>query len=492
MNVETMTREEMEREAAKRIRNARSDLIMTRKFYAVLIAQVDPVVSWKVPTMATDSVRHYFNPRFICGLSPEEVEGTQGHESEHDARHHSTRRKGRDPKLWNMACDYAINGDLLAEGFVLPKGALYRKEFVGMPAEEIYRVLLIEQQQKQQQQQQQQEQEGEEDDESEAQGGSGQAGDADGESETDESTSEQEDESEAEDDTGTGQGAGDETEDESESETDGGSQSSDTGDEEAGEPEAGDESDGGKGKAADENVKSCGDEGGCGEVLDAPGTEAEQADLDARWEVVTRQAAAIAKRKGDLPGHWAEEIEKRHTPTQDWKNVLREYIDATVAKLQTWNRPNRRFVHAGILLPGYQKDGVNKVAFIIDASGSMSGQHVKVANELQAALDDGSISEVILIYCDTEVYHVDRFSDGEKIELAKIRLGGTDMRPAFQWIADNDPDASLIVCLTDLFIGDPGEEPASPVLWCAYGDPRTIQTEGALLPWGKVLDVDAD
>ena len=132
------------------------------------------------------------------------------------------------------------------------------------------------------------------------------------------------------------------------------------------------------------------------------------------------------------------------------------------------------------------------MAFIIDASGSMSGQHVKVANELQAAMDDGAISEVVLLYCDTEVYHVDRFANDDRIELAPIRLGGTDMRPAFKAIEDDDPDASLIVCLTDLSIGDPGPEPAQPTLWMAYGlDPRIVKIGRPPLPtWGRVIDID--
>src|SRR5215471_4902713 len=135
-----------ERQAADAIAKARAALVLTRKFYAVLVGQVVAKPCWSIPTMATDSVTHYYNPAFIVSLPPAEVLGTQANESEHDARHHSTRRQGRDPKDWNRACDYAINGDLMAEGFVLPKGALYREDFVGLSAEEIYRILQLEKQ----------------------------------------------------------------------------------------------------------------------------------------------------------------------------------------------------------------------------------------------------------------------------------------------------------------------------------------------------------
>ena len=331
-----------------------------------------------------------------------------------------------------------------------------------MGSEQIYRVLGSEQQQQRDQQEQDHNEQNEDD---------------------------------SDDDT-TGSGAGgddDESDDEGDAETEGDDSASDDGNAEPdgatsasdGEGE-GDAQGGGEG-----SPQSCGD-GGCGEVLDAPGDEAEQADLDARWEVTARQAVSIAKKAGTLPGHWVAEIERCHTPTQNWKEVLREYIDSNAARIQTWNKPNRRFVSAGLLLPAYQRDGINKVCFIIDASDSMSGQHVKIANELQAALDDGAITDAVFIYCDTEVYHTDRFTTGDRIELAPIRLGGTDMRPAFAQIEAEDGDASLIICLTDLFIGDPGDEPPQQVLWCAYGDPRMIEHLGSQLPWGRVLDVDAD
>src|SRR5665811_1736881 len=108
---------------------------------------------------------------------------------------------------------------------------------------------------------------------------------------------------------------------------------------------------------------------------------------------------------------------------------------------------------SGTILPGRQRDGINKVAFIIDTSGSMSDPVLaKIAEEVQAAMDDGSISEVVAVYCDTQVNHVDRYIDGDKIEFKAPGRGGTNMRPAFAWVEENEPDVSLIVCCTDLYL----------------------------------------
>ena len=48
------------------------------------------------------------------------------------------RRGSRDPLLWNIACDYAINPIVLDAGYKLPKGCLIDNKYRGMSAEAIY------------------------------------------------------------------------------------------------------------------------------------------------------------------------------------------------------------------------------------------------------------------------------------------------------------------------------------------------------------------
>jgi predicted metal-dependent peptidase len=59
----------------------------------------------------------------------------------HPALHHHVRRSGRDPKRWNMACDFAINPLLVDAGINLPEGVLLDNRFRGMSAEQIYNLL---------------------------------------------------------------------------------------------------------------------------------------------------------------------------------------------------------------------------------------------------------------------------------------------------------------------------------------------------------------
>lgn len=85
----------------------------------------------------------YINPH--AGLSTEEWRFVLAHEFLHAALHHADRLEGRNPLLWNMACDFVIN-DWLLDMHVgsMPDGALYDAQFHGLSAEAVYDRILSE------------------------------------------------------------------------------------------------------------------------------------------------------------------------------------------------------------------------------------------------------------------------------------------------------------------------------------------------------------
>lgn len=89
-------------------------------------------------TMATDGYHVFFNPNWIRRLSDEELGGVLAHELLHVVFGHIDRRGAREPRLWNIACDHAVNLILRTQGFTLPKDALEGTCFTGMSAEAIY------------------------------------------------------------------------------------------------------------------------------------------------------------------------------------------------------------------------------------------------------------------------------------------------------------------------------------------------------------------
>jgi predicted metal-dependent peptidase len=483
----------------QRIAKARAELILSRTFYGVLVAQVEPVISKKFPTMATNGKQHYVNPDFVATLSQDELLGVQAHESEHDARRHHTRRMGRDAKEWNICCDYAINIDLIDQGFKLPKGAYIDAKYKGMSAEDIYRSREIDralEQQKREEEQKKQEEQDEQDEQDDAdeQDGDDTQDDESGDDESDAGDDEQDDESSDEgdsddnaSDTGETSSEGSDTEQEPSQEPAGEGEGGEATDLAAEQGTASGEAAGAAGEGENE-PSSAGDPGGCGEVLDAADDTAELAGEDAKWETVLRQAAMLAAKRGDAPGHVARELDHADHPPQDWRETLRAFFDGGCSSHETWSRPNRRLIGSGLYLPGRERDGVNRAYFLIDTSGSVTyfpGALEAIKTETQAALDENIIDEVIVVYGDTRVTRTDTYRSGDEIEFDPRGGGGTIMRPLFDYVRELG-DASLIVCFTDLEIEPEhmlGPEPECPVLWAAVGYPDRVKRYLKATPW---------
>jgi predicted metal-dependent peptidase len=124
-----------------RIQKARTALLLDHPFFGSLLYRLKDRESLVVKTMATDGVSLLWNPEFVETLTAATLAGTLAHEVMHAALHHHLRRSGRDPKPWNIACDYAINPLLVDAGLSLPEGILIENRFRGMSAEQIYNLL---------------------------------------------------------------------------------------------------------------------------------------------------------------------------------------------------------------------------------------------------------------------------------------------------------------------------------------------------------------
>ena len=86
----------------------------------------------------------YINP--AAKLSEPEWRFVLGHEYLHAGLMHHKRGQGRDPYLWNVACDYVINDWLMQMqiGDMPKEGLLYDESLRGMSAEAIYDIIVKE------------------------------------------------------------------------------------------------------------------------------------------------------------------------------------------------------------------------------------------------------------------------------------------------------------------------------------------------------------
>ena len=442
--------------AEDKITAAKEALILDQRFYGSLIyaapiIAATHVASQSIDTMATDGKRIFYSPAFVDTLTVGEVKGVLCHEIMHIANGHNVRRGSRDPHLWNVACDYAINPLIIKGKMILPQGALINPAYAGMSAEEIY---LREQakpkpapapQQKGAQAPQQGGQGGDtsQDDDAPGEAQDGRQGDAD------------------QDQGKPDQGEGEDTK-----------PSQDQG---------------------DKPSQSKPDYSKPGLVLDATnedGTEMDDADKRealAEIQIQVIQAAQIATKAGQDACGFERLVEEAKNPREDWVEVLRRFIqqNVEVPSDPTWSRLNRRAFALGTMLPGRIKEGMGDLLIAIDTSGSMDALLVgKSIAELKAILEDTDYETVTVMACDACVHWHATFAKGEEPVIRVPGGGGTAFSPVWHKAEALGLNPKACVYFTDLDCYDFGEEPEYPVLWAQWGSYPNKP------PFGEVVQVE--
>ena len=104
-----------------------------------IVADAELARACRISIAAVDSAlgEIYVNPR--AGLTRDEWRFVLAHEMLHAALRHGERVGGRDPYLWNVACDYVINAWLLELSVgAMPDGLLHDPRLGGLSAVAVY------------------------------------------------------------------------------------------------------------------------------------------------------------------------------------------------------------------------------------------------------------------------------------------------------------------------------------------------------------------
>jgi predicted metal-dependent peptidase len=122
---------------------ARVGLLLRHPFFGNLATRmgIKEADDW-LPTAATDGRNIYFNREFFTPLTVKQVEFVIAHEILHAVFDHMGRREGRDPKIFNIACDYAVNGQIVRDrigDYNLPDIKIFHEpKYYGWSAEQVY------------------------------------------------------------------------------------------------------------------------------------------------------------------------------------------------------------------------------------------------------------------------------------------------------------------------------------------------------------------
>lgn len=223
------------------------------------------------------------------------------------------------------------------------------------------------------------------------------------------------------------------------------------------------------------------DPGGDGGVKDAgDGSAAAASESSAEWDVRVLQAAEVAKQRGKLPGSLEDLIGAIREPKVDWRAVLREFLTVQARNNYAWFPPNRRFIAAGLYLPGMRSEEIGDILVVVDTSGSCWDKLGEFASEIEGILQAYSC-EVKILYHDAEVQHVHTWTatDGP-FTLEPRGGGGTSHVPVFKYVDEQSWEPTCMVLLTDMYSEFPKQAPPYPTLWCSVA-PCTAAPFGRLL-----------
>lgn len=200
-------------------------------------------------------------------------------------------------------------------------------------------------------------------------------------------------------------------------------------------------------------------------------TESEIKEIEANGKVEIAQAAQAAKARGKLPGKLAEMVADILNVKTPWYDILERYMTDCVKQDQTWTKPNRRHIGAGVYLPSMATEpAMGELAIQVDVSGSISKRELDYYNShLSRIVKQCNPTKVHVLYTDTDVQKYIEFQQGEDVQLEFYSGGGTDMPAGFDYLNNKGIEPAVFVCLTDGYTGF-GEPPSYPVVWCISSD----------------------
>lgn len=398
-------------------------------FFSAVALRLHIRASTKIDTFATNGKAIYYNERYLESITPEEVTGILAHEVLHVANFHNTRRGMRDHKMWNIACDLAINSIIIDSGLRLPKDGVFAGvgKFASFPtgesAERYYELLM--------------------------QQGSG-------------------DDGNDKNPVNVGSGGGDQqSPNQQDQQQDGDGKGKDGNDSKDGKPSEGHGND--SGPSMDK------DTGGFGGVLDADKND--EGDIMA----VVETAKELSKNQGNMPGGLRELLDSRRS-TIDWRAALHNLLKAKARSEYTYRRPSRRG-GGGCILPVQGGYKVPKTAVLLDTSGSIGGDILaKFTGEIEAFRKEAKC-ELVLIPHHTHAYSVTQIDADQDLELPRLQSGGTCHCDAIATAVQHE--AELIVSLTDCESSFP-EDPGVEVIWVRHNQSSHPAAPPA---YGSLVDI---
>lgn len=214
-------------------------------------------------------------------------------------------------------------------------------------------------------------------------------------------------------------------------------------------------------------------------------TPAKAKEISDKWKEILSSTIQTAKLRGKGGGKFIQKLEELLEPPLDLEALLDKYTTEFCLSDESIRADKRYLAYHDICITGMEDEQHGTLVFVKDTSGSINDDILKsVASIVQGASTKLRPRRLIVIDVDAEVQHVEEFGPNDDIPAEAKGRGGTDFRPAFDFIENNLEEARVIIYFTDGYGDFPEEEPSIPTLWVTYG----LEDDG--FPFGQVVNMN--
>ena len=403
-----------------------------------------PVRDFRVSTAQTDGTKIFFDIDFYSKLTQKERMFVIAHEVWHNIFLHFLRRRGRDPKLWNVATDCEINVMLRNEGFDPPKNLCFPPENLEEKcAEDIYEEMVKDLRKM-------------------AKSGA----------------SEEEKNGAFWEKYGGGMGNSSNKKKSRNGKLEGQfDRHADKEDQDS----KGDKIENPEGDGGSLPEDKWGEKG----IDDDYRPSISDSTADRIRRMVISETQRMERLKGSIPGYLQRIVNGIFKPEISWREHLSQFVTSCFGDRRQWLPPQRRSVWSGLYFQSRRGEKIN-VSVVVDTSGSCTGDIPKFLSELVGLLNTFGRYELTLVQCDAKVQDVTVYDDSNPFPLENVEeiewkgFGGSDLNPAFKELSKLPESPACNIVFTDGYIDCPKKNP----LGC---DTLFILTKDGSEPcsWGK-------
>lgn len=206
-------------------------------------------------------------------------------------------------------------------------------------------------------------------------------------------------------------------------------------------------------------------------------------ELEASINQEVAQARQIAKLQGKMPITLDREVDEILYQKKDWKELLAAFVTEQAKDDYSFSRPNLRY-DGDFILPSLHSQKMGNVILAVDTSGSINRDLLSIfVQELKDISSELNVAMTVL-YVDTKVQGIQEFEPNDDIVLNIKGGGGTDFRPAFEYVDKEDIEGSCLIYFTDGYCNSFPDSTDLPVFWAVYNNKNFVP------PFGEVVLTD--